>query len=489
MATRQRSRVTDPTALQPPGQIPAAADDAGTNHYWLWIALAGLLLLGLVVILVLPALVSPTHEATAPSQDASPQAVPTTQDTVAVRDAAQQTLQDYLQLRARLELENAAVWGESRLNEAAAQATAGDRQFAQRQFAAAGRHYQEALMLLQQLEANRAQMLAAALDQATRALTENDTDTAIAGYQRALSIEPDHPVATRGLAQANTRQAVLGQMNRAQQAEAAGDLQTAQSGYQHATQLDADYAPATEALARVTQQINTGDFNQAMTTALAALDAGQTGNAAKALAEAERLQPGNSAVRDARLRLQGMRAQAGLQSLRRQATDKVASEDWTAAIALYRKALAIDPAAGFASEGLRRAQGRSTLHGQIDHYLDKPTRIYSATPLANAQQLLAAAGEVPTDEPRLAGKVSALRELVSSATVPQSVTLRSDGKTRVVVYHVGDIGQFNDQQLELLPGDYTVVGKRPGYRDVRRTIMVRPGVALPPLVVRCEEQI
>ena len=270
MATRQRSRVTDPTALQPPGQTPAAADDAGTNNSWLWIALAGLLLLGLVVIFVLPALISPTHEATAPLRDASPQAVPTTQETVAVRDAAQQTLQDYLQLRARLELENAAVWGESRLHEAAAQATAGDRQFAQRQFAAAGRHYQQALELLQQLEANRAQMLTAALDAATRALTENDTDTAIAGYQRALSIEPDHAAATRGLVRANTRQAVLGQMTRARQAEAAGDLQAARSGYQHATQLDADYAPAVEALARVTQQINTGDFNQAMTTALSA---------------------------------------------------------------------------------------------------------------------------------------------------------------------------------------------------------------------------
>ena len=190
MATRQRSRVTDPAALQPPGQIPAAADTAGTNNYWLWIALAVLLLLGLVVIFVLPTLVTPTHEAAAPPQNAAPQAVPTTQDTAADRDAAQQTLQDYLQLRARLELENAAAWGESSLHEAAALAAAGDRQFAQRQFAAAGRHYQEALMLLQQLEASRAQMLAAALDEATRALTEDDTDAAIAGYQRALSIEP-----------------------------------------------------------------------------------------------------------------------------------------------------------------------------------------------------------------------------------------------------------------------------------------------------------
>jgi hypothetical protein len=33
------------------------------------------------------------------------------------------------------------------------------------------------------------------------------------------------------------------------------------------------------------------------------------------------------------------------------------------------------------------------------------------------------------------------------------------------------------------------VGTRPGYRDVRRQIMVVPGTALPPVVIRCEDKI
>ena len=59
----------------------------------------------------------------------------------------------------------------------------------------------------------------------------------------------------------------------------------------------------------------------------------------------------------------------------------------------------------------------------------------------------------------------------------------------MVIYRVARLGKFDNHQLELRPGDYTVVGSRPGYRDVREVIRVRPGTSIPPLSVRCEEAI
>ncbi len=482
MGARQHSGVTDTTALQPPARSPAA--DAPANHRWLWATLAALLLLGLAVIFALPRLVGPVHET---ADIAEPQLAPG--DTAVVRDAVQQTLQSYLQLRARLDLDNAAAWGEPYWSEAAARATAGDRHFAQHRFTAAGADYQAALEQLQQLDANRSVMLTTALAEAERALAQNDVDTASARFNVVLAIEPEHPAATRGLAQAGSRTAVLENMNSGQAAETNSDLEAARGAYQQAAQLDADYEPARTALARVMGEINVRDFNAAMTRALAALDAGQSGAAGTALAEAERLQPGDTAVRDARQRLQGIQVQSGLNSLRRQVAASVNSEDWLSAVELYRKALAIDPAAGFASTGLERAQERVKLHAQFDHYLDTPDRVYSAVPLANAEQLLAAASEAPPDEPRLAKKITALRDLVARAGTPVTVTLNSDGLTSVVVYRIRRLGEFNTKQLELLPGDYTIVGSRPGYRDVRKVITVRPGMPPLPLLVRCEEVI
>jgi hypothetical protein len=149
----------------------------------------------------------------------------------------------------------------------------------------------------------------------------------------------------------------------------------------------------------------------------------------------------------------------------------------------------IDPSAAFARTGLARAEERVKLHGQFDHYLDKPSRLYSAAPLANAQKLLAAAGTAPRDEPQLETKITRLRGLVEAAAKPVRVTLDSDGETSVVIYHVGRLGKFDHHQLDLRPGDYTVVGSRPGYRDVRKVIRVRPGASLPPVLIRCEEAI
>jgi len=129
------------------------------------------------------------------------------------------------------------------------------------------------------------------------------------------------------------------------------------------------------------------------------------------------------------------------------------------------------------------------LHRQFDHYLAKPGRLYSAKPLANAQKLLSSVPSAPAAEPRLAGKIARLQALVEGAATPVRVVLSSDGETNIVIYHVGRLGKFEMHQLDLRPGDYTVVGSRPGYRDVRRVIRVRPGAPPPPLSVRCEEPI
>ena len=484
MEAQQQPGVTAPPVLQPPGQSPdSAASDPGSQR-WLWVAMAILLLLGLAVVFALPRLIDPV-----PENAVLAEPLPAASDSEALREAAHQSLQDYLQLRARMELDNAAAWGEPEWSAVEVLVDRGDRDFAQRQFAAAARGYQAALQRLQQLAASRESMLSTALEEAARALAENDAATASARFEVALAIAPEHPAATRGLARARSRDAVIVQINQGQAAEASSDLEVAALAYAQATQLDAEYEPAQVALQRVTAQINARDYAAAMTRALAALDAGQTAAAGTALTEAERLRPGDPAARDARQRLQGMRAQAGLDSLRRQAADRTAGEDWPAAAALYRKALAIDPAAGFASEGLRRAEERIKLHAQFDHYLESPARVYSATPLANAEQLLAAASAAPAGEPRLARKITALQELVAQASTPVTVTLNSDGVTSVVIYRVAKLGQFDTRQLELLPGDYTVVGSRPGYRDVRKVFAVRPGITLPPLLVRCEEAI
>ena len=222
MRAGQPPEVKETPVLRPPGQPSDSGDGAGADYRWLWMTLLALLILALAVIFGLPRVVVPVAQTEMPAP-----APVSTGDSEAQRAAANQALQRYLQLRAGLALDNADAWGEPDWSEAAGLASAADRYFAERRFALAARDYQAALDRLQQLDAGRADMLTEALDAGVRALAENDVDTAIARFEAALRIAPDHPDAERGLVQARNRGASLEHMDLGMKAELENDLEAA----------------------------------------------------------------------------------------------------------------------------------------------------------------------------------------------------------------------------------------------------------------------
>jgi len=480
-------------SLRPPGTTLDSDESNVAGYRWLWIALATVIILGLVVIFVLPQLVSikatPTLQERPLAQGQIPAGPVVVEDTDNARSQAEQTLQQFLQVQAKLELGNAEVWGEPAWSEAAVRVASGDRLFGERRFADAAQAYTDALYKLQNLQDKRGLLLDAALDLGQHALGSDDVQSAQTQFERALAIEPGHEIASHGLRRAQVRAEVLEQMAAGKSAEANENLEAAQAAYRQAMQLDGEYQPAMASLQRVSGQLTELHFRAAMSQALDALDSGRLSEAARALTEAARLKPEDSAVRDARQRLAAARQQAQLSSLRRQALNAIEAENWRTAAGLYQKALAVDAGAAFARSGLLRVKERLQLHEQLDHYLSDPARISSSEPLANAEKLLVAVGEPPTGEPRLAEKVSVLKRHVAEARIPLPVRLYSDGETEVVIYHVGRFGRFRDHQLDLRPGTYTAVGSRPGYRDVRRVFIVSPGKPPPPVDIRCEERV
>jgi len=194
-------------------------------------------------------------------------------------------------------------------------------------------------------------------------------------------------------------------------------------------------------------------------------------------------------VANTRFELAQLKQKLWIADQRQRAAVDERNENWSGAAAIYREVLARVPQAAFARRGLAFAQDREHLHQQFDHYLADPARVYSDQPRANAAQLIESTGQPPAAEVRLAEKLRRLQAIISEAETPLTVTLQSDGLTQVQIYHVGRLGQFTSQQLELRPGTYTVVGSRAGYRDVRQTFTLKPGGQQPVLVIRCEEPV
>ena len=129
------------------------------------------------------------------------------------------------------------------------------------------------------------------------------------------------------------------------------------------------------------------------------------------------------------------------------------------------------------------------LDGELSAYLERPERLFSAEVRSQARTAVHRAKGVAAPGPVLVRQISAVERLVSDAETPLRVALASDNLTEVTIYRVGRLGAFERKDMELLPGRYTVVGVRPGYRDVRRELTLLPGGDAPTLVIRCEEPI
>jgi hypothetical protein len=150
---------------------------------------------------------------------------------------------------------------------------------------------------------------------------------------------------------------------------------------------------------------------------------------------------------------------------------------------------ALDATVRFAQDGENRTRKRAELEDEIGFHLANPGRLSTTDVLEDAFAVLDRARAIEPAGPRHRRQVRELEALLATAATLIAVRIESDDLTEVTVYRVGRLGTFRTRELELRPGSYTVVGSRPGYRDVRRTLVVQAGTPPETLIVRCQEQI
>ncbi len=231
-----------------------------------------------------------------------------------------------------------------------------------------------------------------------------------------------------------------------------------------------------------------GEFARAMSAGLAALDREDFAAAREAFSRAAALRPGSPQSADGLARAESGARLAALSALRQEALAFESREDWRAAEERYKAALELDPTVEFALAGLARSNRRAELAERLAFHLQNPGRLSSDEVLEEASTVLEQAFEIE-GSPRLAQQRQQLAQAVAAFSTPVTATLESDQLTEVVVYRVGRLGSFSRRALELRPGTYTVVGSRQGFRDVRRQLVIEPGVEPGPLAIRCEEEI
>ena len=414
------------------------------------------------------------------------------QDRVAsaqARAAAEQARQGFEQTLATVEARRAATWATAELATARGRGAEASRSFDLGRYAEAAAAWEDATQAVDAIDGRRPEALAAAIEAGRQALARGQSAAAAEAFGLALAIEPGDAAAEAGLRRTQTLDEVLAAVDEGGREERAGRYAEALAAYRRALTVDAEAPGAREGIDRVTRRQSDDAFAAVVSRGMAALAAGRGEEARAAFERAGAMRPGSPEVRDALAQLERDDRAATLRALTERAEAAERAERWPEAREAWSEALSLEPTLAPAQAGLDRVVPRVGLDERMDKLFDEPERLWQPAGRSEAESLLAAAATAPPPRQLLARRAASLAEMLRAAQTPVRVSLESDGVTEVVIYRVGRMGSFLNQQVELMPGRYAVVGSRPGYRDVREEVVVRPGAAPDPVVVRCEEPI
>jgi hypothetical protein len=242
--------------------------------------------------------------------------------------------------------------------------------------------------------------------------------------------------------------------------------------------------------ARADGRLAEQQFDRLMTRGLGQLERSDWPGAEQSFSAALKLRPADRPAADGLARAKEGGQRDALVRLQREAQGFESEERWEEALAAYQRAAAIEPGVDFARQGAARAERMIRLHARLDGYLAKPERLYSPRVREEAQQFLAALDrEEAAAGPRISQERQRLEAALKRATTKVTVRLASDNATEVTLQRVGPLGRFQDREVALTPGTYTLVGSRPGYKDVRVEVTVDPDAPAQRVFVACEERV
>jgi hypothetical protein len=480
------------------GEGGAAAHDAGGRftHVLVWAAGALLAAGAIAVFFVLPSWVGsntapPPREveapAAAPAEPPKPQL--TEQQLAELAQRTESLLADLLTQQQRLDEMSASSWGGERWTSYEAASQRGDDAYVAKSYPEAVDAYQQALDVGKALLEQSGEITRHALEAGRQAVEVGNSKLALEQFDLVLRVEPDNDEAKAGRARAEKLPQVLELSRHGDELRQQGQLAEAAEAYRGALAIDSAWQPAAAALKDVEGRLADQAFDGLMSKAFAALSAGSYEDAEKQFKAALAMRPASAEAKDGLVQAkQGFELdQIALAQARASAFER--RELWDRAVEQYESALAADKSLVFAKEGLERARSRAALDAKLANLIANPALLFRDDVLDGARSLLEQAQAIPEPGTRLNQQMAQLDKLITQATTPVMVELRSDAQTEVTLYRVGRLGVFSSKQVELRPGQYTVIGSRDGYRDVRETFTVLPGSVPAPVSVVCSETI
>ena len=350
-------------------------------------------------------------------------------------------------------------------------------------FTPARQQIDEAMKIIASVEESLQAELELRLSEGRSALTQGSGAAAKEAFERALELEPENELAAKGLTRAKTIDQVFALLNEADRQEAAGELEAARDTFAKAFALDAQSATAQAGVSRLKAAIKQRDFDAARARATAAAGENRWTDAIVAYLDAQKIEPGSDEVKRLLAESRVREREQRIQNMLKSAYDFERQYAWNDARRVYLEVLAFQPGQTDAEEGLLRT-------GKVTRALLKFERLLedarSLAARADFQSAINSFNEAMASKPsylELQPDQIELKNMLERQSRPVSVAFVSDGKTWVTISGLQLLGKFTTTRVNILPGNYEVIGRRKGFADVREMLRVRAGETIEPVTI------
>jgi len=394
-------------------------------------------------------------------------------------------------LRQQLDLEDTGVifWARNDYEKIGADLDAADNMYRNQQFDSALDQYKAVLASLAKLKSRAPGELEKHTGSGDKALLEGDAETALTSFTIATSIDSESKDLQHKLARAETLDQVQDLVRQGEVFERNGELDTARETFKTAKDLDGEWQPAKKGLSRIQRAITQRNFQVAMSEGFREISSKNYDEARKGFSRAKKILPGSAEPEDGLLQVEQSERNDIILDHQKNAQAHLVSENWPGAIEEYEAALTIAESLEFALTGLTYAKSRLALQNRLQEFLRDPTLLQSNEGLAEASSTLRQASRAKPQTGQLLNHIDILARLISTARIEIPVTINSDGKTEVTVRRHAALGKVTNKVVFLIPGRYTVVGQRLGYRDVRKDLVLLAGESSPILEIASTERV
>ena len=302
------------------------------------------------------------------------------------------------------------------------------------------------------------------ISSATELFQQNHYEEAVLHINKALTVNPDDPVALRLQQQISILPQILPLLKIAKIAQAENDIRKEYSTLNEILQIDPQRVELAPKLKSLKNEIDENNFSQFIENGLAHVEHRKLKEAQTNLNQAVKIFAKRREISILKNKISALGKEMQLEQAMDKAQAAILIDDWVTAHKIYSDTAQTHPNNQDIQEGLQLATKITSLTKEISGYLHSPHRLASNNVETLALRSLAQAGMLYERSMTLKSLASELKTLIGKFKINVNVIIRSDGQTSILVKGVGRVGQVKEKVIQLKPGTYTFEGIKHGFK-------------------------